>query len=197
MIRTYIVSPFHVYGPSMCNTLNYINEQCDREYGDYIIVNKLLYLDVLGFSFSDPKPGDVIVFHPPTHKDEFYVKRIIGVPGDKVKVENGLVYKWFNGSYEELDESDYLNDDSLGSTYGQFGTQASEFVVPSGKYFVLGDNRNQSTDSRRCFDGANSKICDSENEFAFVPKKNISGKAWIVVYPFENIQVIDSADYDF
>ncbi len=197
MIRTYIMSPFHVYGPSMCDTLNNINGQCDREYGDYIIVNKLVYLDLFGFSISEPKAGDVIVFHPPTHKDEYYVKRIIGVPGDKIKVENGLIYKWFNGSYEELDESDYLNDDNLGATYGQFGTQASEFLVPAGKYFVMGDNRNQSTDSRRCFDGANNKICDSDNEFAFVPKDNISGKAWVVVFPFQNIQVIDTADYDF
>lgn len=197
IIRSYIISPFHVYGPSMCDTLNNINGECDREYGDYIIVNKLIYLDIFGLSISDPKAGDVIVFNPPTDTKDYYVKRIIGVPGDRIKVENGLVYKWFDGQYNELDETEYLNQDNLGATYGQFGTNPSEFFVPEGKYFVMGDNRNQSTDSRRCFDSGNRKICDSSNEYAFVPKKNISGKAWIVTFPFQNIQVIKAARYDF
>jgi signal peptidase I len=195
-IRHFIVSPFHVYGPSMCSTINTDNGKCTDTYGDYIIVNEFLYQDFFGLSFADPEAGDVIVFRPPTDNTQYYVKRIIGIPGDKIKIENGYVYKYFNGDYEPLDETSYLNSENLGKTYTQYGMNAAEFLVPSDSYFVMGDNRNKSTDSRQCFAGSSREACDSDNSLAFVPKESIRGKAWFVFYPFENIKLLKSAEYD-
>jgi signal peptidase I len=196
-IRHFIVSPFHVYGPSMCSTINNIDNECADGYGDYIIVNELIYQDFFGFRISEPKAGDIIVFTPPTDTSQYYVKRIIGAPGDKIKIENGYVYKEFNGTFELLDESAYLNEDNLGRTYGQTGVSAVEFLVPSNSYFAMGDNRNRSTDSRQCYSGNFRELCNSDNENAFVPIDNIRGKASIVFYPFQNFGLLKSADYDF
>jgi signal peptidase I len=196
-IRHFIVSPFHVYGPSMCNTINNIKGECVNDYGDYIIVNEFVYKDFFGWSFSQPRAGDVVVFRPPTDTSQYYVKRIIGQPGDKIKIENGFVYKEFNRTFELLDESSYLNEDNLGKTYTQVGVDPIEFQIPAGHYFVMGDNRNRSTDSRQCFTGGFGVRCDTDNMNAFVPQENIRGKAWIVFYPFENLQVLKSVEYDF
>jgi signal peptidase I len=195
-IRHFIVSPFHVFGPSMCYTINNDKGKCADAYGDYIIVNEFVYLDIFGKSLARPSSGDIIVFKPPTDSSQYYVKRIIGVPGDRIKIENGYVYKFFNGDFEILDESSYLSEENLGKTFTQFGLDPVEFLVPEESYFVMGDNRNRSTDSRQCFTGGFGEQCDSDNEFAYVPKQNIRGKAWFIFYPFKNIRFLESAEYD-
>lgn len=197
IIRHFIMSPFHVFGPSMCNTINNYDGKCNDSYGDYLIVNEFIYQDFFGKRIADPQAGDIVVFQPPTDLSQYYVKRIIGVPGDRIKIENGYVYKFFNGVYEELDESAYLSDENLGRTYGPFGVNAIEFSVPEGNYFAMGDNRNRSTDSRQCFSGASREVCDSNNENAFVPIDNIRGKASLIFFPFKNAKVLKSAEYDF
>jgi len=197
LIRHFVMSPFHVFGPSMCNTINYIDEKCEDGYGDYLIVNEFIYQNFFGKRISDPKIGEIIVFNPPTDASQYYVKRIIGVPGDRIKIENGYVYKYFNGFYEELDESSYLSNENLGKTYGSYGVNAVEFIVPENKYFVMGDNRNRSTDSRQCFSGISRSVCDSNNENAFVPVENIRGKASLVFFPIENMKLLKTAEYDF
>lgn len=196
-IRHFIMSPFHVFGPSMCNTINQVDGECADGYGDYIIVNEFIYQDFLGFSVSEPKAGDIIVFNPPTDSSQYYVKRIIGVPGDKIKVEDGLVYKMFNGEFEEIDETAYLSAENLGRTYGPNGVRPVEFIVPADSYFVMGDNRNRSTDSRQCFSGGYNNPCDSDNPNAFVPMENIRGKASLIFFPFKNMKLLESAEYDF
>ena len=97
--------------------------------GEYLIVNRLSYRT------GNPQRGDIIVFHPPVEPKEEYIKRIIGLPGDDVEVKNGQVY--INGQL--LDET-YLNIkmDYVGSWH-----------VPAGQLFVLGDNRNNSSDSHK------------------------------------------------
>lgn len=98
--------------------------------GDRIIGNRLAYIH------SDPERGDIVVFYYPDNENEKYVKRIIGLPGETVNIVNGAVY--IDG--ELLDESAYLTV----VPYGSYGP----YVVPEGHYFMMGDNRNSSWDSR-------------------------------------------------
>lgn len=98
--------------------------------GDRIIGNRIAYMS------SEPKRGDIIVFYYPDNESEKYVKRIIGLPGETVYIADGLVY--IDG--QPLDESDYLTVTTAGVS--------GPFVVPEDCYFVMGDNRNSSWDSR-------------------------------------------------
>lgn len=100
---------------------------------DRIVAFRLSYL------FQEPERGDIIVFKYPDDPEQkiLYVKRVIGLPGDMVEIINGKVY--INGSSEPLEEP-YLKEEPIGS-YGPY-------VVPEGCYFMLGDNRNNSQDSR-------------------------------------------------
>jgi signal peptidase I len=119
IIRLFVFEPFNVSGPSMKETMH---------TGDLVIVNKLIY------KIRDPKPGEVIVFHAPEHKD--YIKRVIALPGEKLEARNNKVY--ING--KEIKEP-YLADNVRTQDF-------SEVIVPPGHIFVMGDNRMDSTDSR-------------------------------------------------
>lgn len=190
LIRTYIVSPFHVFGPSMCDTLNYIDNECVDTYGEYIIVNEISYQSLFGKSLSHPKVGDIAIFKPPAdEKGEYYVKRIIGLPGEQIKIEDGLVYKWSEGSFELFDESAYLNSTNLGRTLLP-SNGSKTYTVPENAYFVMGDNRARSTDSRHCFGKVSLAKCNESSEMAFVPKENLRGKAWVVFWPFNKVRTL-------
>ena len=196
IIQTFIASPFKVYGPSMCDTLNKIEEQCMSGYGEYIIVNKLVYQDFFGWSLSDPDRGDIIVFHPPHTDKQYYIKRIIGIPGDTVKLIDGKVYI-FNENYPtgyEIPE-DYLNEDNAENTNPSTSNRVTTFTVPDDEYFVLGDNRVQSVDSRSCFRDPFQGGCRGEEAY-FLPKDNISGKAWVVLWPQNHIRILEEATYE-
>lgn len=104
---------------------------------EYILTDKISYR--LGM----PKRGDVVVFRSPKNADVDFIKRIIGLPGEKVKISGGKVY--LNGKV--LDESAYL-DPTVYTGPESYLAENKELIVPSGKYFVLGDNRMQSSDSR-------------------------------------------------
>lgn len=69
LIRTFLISPFQVYGPSMCDTMNNIDNVCQHGYGEYIIVNKFGYQSFPGWQVGLPKRGDIVVFHPPINKE--------------------------------------------------------------------------------------------------------------------------------
>jgi signal peptidase I len=177
LIREFLIAPFQVSGPSMCDTMNYYNGECQDGYGEYIILNKLTYF------FNDPQRYDIVVFRPPNHKDVFYIKRIIGMPGDEIEFkDDGYVY--LNG--EKMDEP-YLNEDNLGKTESKW---LHRVKIHEGEYLVLGDNRNQSTDSRTCFTN-NIYGCTKEGNTEFLTKKDIEGKAWIVLWPFSQARIID------
>lgn len=164
-IRFYVFQFFRVSGPSMCNTLNYLNEECEYDKGEFIFVNQLLYL------IREPSIGEVVVFRPPS-KNTYYVKRVIGVPGDKVEVRDGVVYR--NGI--QLNET-YLSPRNQGQTktYGQ-----DVFEVPEGKYLLFGDNRAKSLDARQCFGSG----CYNGEDDPFTISSKIKGKAEFVVWPF-------------
>lgn len=136
-----------VVGSSMSDTL---------EAGDEILVNRFVY------KVTAPKRGDVIVFLPNGNKkSHYYVKRVIGVPGDTIQIKNGILY--VNGEeYKETPERDKMDEAGLAK---------EEITVGEDEYFVLGDNRNNSEDSRYANIGN-------------VKKEYIIGKVWLIVSPF-------------
>ncbi len=179
-IRTFIVSPFQVDGSSMVSTLS---------DGEYIIINKFTYV------VGKPQRGDVVVFRPPTDPRKYYVKRVIGLPGDEVTIKDGYVYvrEGGEGELRKLDESQYLNTRNLGHTYrhppSSGDTTSVTYNVAQGSYFLLGDNRLGSLDSRSFFtDGGTTPE-------PFVPQKNIKGKVWFVALPVTKIHALESPDY--
>lgn len=192
-IRTFLISPFQVYGISMCNTLNYYDGKCQDTYGDYIIINKSSYLHLPWWTLGNPVRGDIVVFHPPQDNSQFYIKRIIGLPGETVKLVDGYVYIFNqqNPAGVKLDEP-YLTADNLGGTYATGGI--SEFKVPEGKYFVLGDNRKHSSDSRICFkESPGSPGCGEKDTSSFLALDHIEGKAALALWP--NPRILQTYQY--
>lgn len=122
-IRTYVAQAFKIPSESMLHSL---------EVGDHLLVNKLVY------RFHDPERGDIIVFQYPLDKSRDFVKRVVGLPGDKLSMDGETVY--ING--EPLTEP-YAIYQGM-SPYGKFGP----ITVPEGHLFMMGDNRNNSQDSR-------------------------------------------------
>ena len=139
-IQTYIV-----YGPSM--EPNYWEDE-------WIIVDKLAY------KFHTPQTGDIIVFQPPISSTKPFIKRIIGLPGESVEIKNGVVYVHkVDGSIVKMDEP-YINE--------PFFSNYDSGVIPAGEYFVMGDNRNNSSDSRGGW---------------LASRDQIIGKAWLSIWP--------------
>lgn len=149
LVIRFAIQSYRVSGPSMEPGLN------DNEY---VIVNKMAYL------FHTPERGDVIVFHYPLNTSEDFIKRIIGLPGDTIKVDSTHV--WVDGV---LLKEPYIS--SPANPVGQ------TWKVPSNEYFVLGDNRPVSDDSR---------------DWGFVPKDFIVGKAVVVYWPLKNWELINT-----
>ena len=143
-----------VVGQSMAPTLENKQE---------ILVNRFIY------SISDPKPNDIVVFLPNgNEKAHYYVKRVIGVPGDTVQIKDGAVY--VNGElFEEKVETAAILDAELAS---------EKIVLEEDEYFVLGDNRNNSEDSRY------ANIGNGKKEYMI-------GKAWFIVSPYQKFGFID------
>ncbi len=134
--------------------------------GQFLIVSRANYL------FGQPEYGDIVVFHAPPSPEDDYIKRVVGLPGDTVNIEGGIVY--VNG--EPWDEP-YIDDDS---TQCRGGT--CQWTLAEDEYFVMGDNRNSSSDSRS-FGPVNRQFIVGEalvrywppNKWGFVEKLNYSG----------------------
>jgi signal peptidase I len=136
-IRTFVVAPFKIPSESMKPTLL---------VGDHILVNRFIYgfrIPYLGkrvFPFTLPQRGDVIVFIPPHDRNKDYIKRVIGLPGDKVEVKGREIY--INDHLLADPWGVYVPEDFIGAK--NYGPE----MVPPHSLFVMGDNRNNSQDSR-------------------------------------------------
>lgn len=149
LLRMFVFDVVMVEGSSMHPTL---------ESGDRLIVLKL------GYRFRLPEHGDIVVFRNPDNPRVNYIKRVIGVEGDRVEIKDGKVY--VNG--KALVEP-YIAEPTLG--------EYPETVVPEGTIFVMGDNRNFSRDSR------NSQV-------GFIPLENVVGKAKIRIWPLWSVTIL-------
>ena len=157
LVITYVIVNFvgvrtEVIGTSMTPTL---------ADGDQLIVEKVSYY------FSEPKRYDIIVFPYPEEPDKHYIKRIIGLPGETVQIIDGYVY--ING--ELLDEH-YGNE-----VMNNAGIASDPIVLGEDEYFVLGDNRNNSEDSRYAAVGN-------------IKRSDIDGRAWVRIWPFDSFGIL-------
>ncbi len=128
--------------------------------GEFVLVNRLAY------RVGPHQRGDIIVFHHPSgQKQEDLIKRVIGVPGDHIKAENGVIFVNGTGLKE-----DYIKENP---------SYSGEWTVPEGQLFVLGDNRNNSSDS---------------HQWGFVPYDDIIGKAVVIYWPLNQLILIQHPD---
>lgn len=191
-IQNFLFAPFRIHGPSMCDTFNSFNGECYNGDGEFILVSRLPLWNIFGWSPTDLERGDVIVFQAPyAEPGEYYIKRVIGLPGDSVLVKDGLVYvKNEDGQFIELDEP-YLNEDNAGSTYPH-RSSSETFTVPEGKYFVMGDNRTKSSDSRRCFE----QLGCSDETSPYLDADLIEGEVKVVLFPFSHFRLVRDVNYE-
>ncbi len=160
-IRYYVAQPFIVSGSSMEPTFY---------TGQYLIINELSY------HLGEPQRGDVIVFKYPKDTSQYFIKRIIGLPGETVKIENNQVII----VNKENPKGFVLNEDYLPSGDTTFPYGDNTKTLGSEEYFVLGDNRLASSDSR--FWGP-------------VPSNDIIGKVFVRAFPFQEFKKFNSITY--
>jgi signal peptidase I len=185
---TFILQPFRIPSESMERTLL---------VGDFLLVNKMIY-GKPGFwshllPYRQVQRGDIVVFHFPLDPADHVVKRVVGIPGDRIRLANGVVYR--NGTpvtepyavYESAEE-DAFRDQFPAGGYTNPGidphwwqrmradVQNGELIVPANMYFVLGDNRNHSRDSRY---------------WGFVPRANIVGRPFVIYFSLRQPSATD------
>ncbi len=156
-IRYFIIQPFFVRGESMIPSFN------DKDY---------LIVDEISYRMGEPKRGEVIVFRFPQDPSQYYIKRIIGMPEETVEIKDGsiVIYNRDNPAGFTLKEF-YLTETTTGNV---------KIKLDEKEYFVLGDNRDASSDSRR---------------WGPLYRHLIVGRAWLRVWPFNNAQAISSPVY--
>ncbi len=158
VIRAFVVQAYKIPSGSMLETL---------QIGDYLLVTRFNYDIKIPFTdksvirTGDPKRGDIIVFKYPRNPSEDYIKRVEGIPGDIIEMRNKQLYR--NG--EKVVEPYIQNTKPDQRIPGM--DDMRPIVVPTDHYFVMGDNRDGSADSR---------------EWGFVPRENIQGKAWVIYW---------------
>lgn len=198
LIRSFVVEPFNIPSGSLLPTL---------QIGDYLFVEKYSYgysqysfpLGLIHFKGrvfgADPARGDIAVFRQPKKTGIDYIKRVVGLPGDKIQVKGGILR--INGQpvTRDLRDAEQITDDGRSALYKKYietlpnGVQhyiyeisdtakfdnTPVYTVPEGYYFVMGDNRDGSLDSR------------SQEELGFVPAENLIGRAWFIFFSTEGV----------
>lgn len=155
VIYIFLFRPFQVNGASMYPSF---------ENGEHVLTN------LIALRLEDPKRGDVVVFKSPTNEEKDFIKRVIGVPGDTVSILNGDVYV----NQQKLDQSEYLKN-SVRTNAGAFLREGQAVTIPSDNYFVMGDNRPYSSDSR---------------EWGFVKRGAFIGKSFFVYWPPNKMRLV-------
>lgn len=188
-VLTFIVQPFRIPSESMESTLM---------VGDFLLVNKMAEsppgsLWFWALPYRDVHRGDIVVFHFPMKPSEYLVKRVVGVPGDHIRLLDGVVYlngrpqqepyAIYRGSYpdgfrDQFPTGAYTDPgvDALWWLQVRQNLENGELVVPADRYFVLGDNRNNSRDSRY---------------WGFVPRRNIVGRPFVIYFSVRGISPLD------
>lgn len=156
VVYRFLFQPHQVKGNSMYDNFH---------DGEYILTDKISY------RFRPPQRDDVVVFKAPQNEDYDYIKRIIAMPGDRIKVSQGRIYV----NDQAVDESGYL-DPRINTAAGVWAKEGQSLTVPANEYIVMGDNRSHSSDSR---------------EWGPVPQANIVGRAWLRYWPLNQIGLID------
>lgn len=161
-IRYFLIQPFYVKGASM--EPNFF----DHEY---------LIIDEITYRLNEPVRGDIVVFRYPRNPQEFFIKRMIGLPGETVQIKDGFItiFNKENPDGMTLDET-YLPDGL--KTYG---LSEEKVVLGSDEYFVLGDNRNSSKDSR---------------SFGPVNRTYITGRVLLRGWPFNRVKIFEAPAYN-
>lgn len=159
-VRYFIIQPFYVKGASM--EPNFLDK-------DYLIINEFIY------NFKDPERGDVVVFKNPKNTEEFFIKRIIGLPGEKIKV--------FDNKIEIYNEKNLqgvvISESYLPEGINTKGTEME--TLGKGEYYVFGDNRDKSLDSRT---------------FGAISEDSIIGKVWLRGWPLDRFSIFKQEDYN-
>lgn len=159
-VRYFLIQPFYVKGASM-----------EPSFYD----NEYLVIDEISYRFNEPERGDIVVFRYPKNPSQFFIKRVIGVPGETVEIKNNRVVI-FNDEYPKgfvLDESEYLSPSLI--------TPGSDMVaLGEDEFYVMGDNREQSLDSRR---------------IGPITAEYIVGRTWIRAWPFSKWRVFNAPEY--
>lgn len=161
VVYRFLFQPHQVKGSSMYDNFH---------DGEYLLTDKVTY------RFREPQRGDVVVFKAPKNEDYDYIKRVIGLPGDQVKVSGGAVYL----NNQRLDESGYL-DSRITTHSGAYLREGQTVIVPPNEYIVMGDNRDNSSDSR---------------EWGPVPEPNLVGRAWLRYWPVNHLGIVDKYPKD-
>lgn len=156
-IRYFLIQPFIVKGASM-----------EPNFED----NQYLIIDELSYRFREIERGEIVVFEPPANESQYYIKRIIGLPGETVQIKDGDI-TIYNSSFPNgfVVSEDYISE----YTYGKYYV-----VLEEGEYFVMGDNRDVSLDSR---------------VIGPIPQENIVGRVWLRGLPFEKAGFISTPQY--
>ncbi|KKS35347.1 MAG: Signal peptidase I [Parcubacteria group bacterium GW2011_GWC2_42_12] len=162
-IRYYLIQPFYVKGASM--EPNFY----DKEY---------LIIDEISYRFHEPARGDIVVFRYPRNPEEFFIKRVIGLPGERIQVKDGFIYIY----NQEHQDGAQLAEKYLPADLRTYALNDEITTLNDGEYYVLGDNRNSSKDSR---------------SFGAVDKKFITGKALLRGWPFNRIDVFSAPQYSY
>ncbi len=161
LIGVFVVQPVIVEGTSMLPVLH---------DGERLLVNKLVYYKIQKYSWGHIKRGDIVVFWYPKDPNKSFVKRVIGLPGETIEIRNGIVYINGRRLYEKY----------LEPTYNHSTFNFPPKKIEEHHYFVMGDNRDNSSDSRY---------------WGLVPEKYIYGKAFFRFWP-SNIGFINKGEYE-
>lgn len=171
VIHNFVAQPFEVEQQSMVPTVN---------PGEYVLIDKM------SPRFNDYQRGDIVVFQPPEGFGQGgvpFIKRVIGMPGDTISLENGRVFvQQLGGSPVRIDESYVVHtiDGGVAPTLPKDAEGTTSWTVPAGSYFVMGDNRPDSQDSRF---------------FGVVDRELIVGRAWLRYFPLDRVGFVGNPTY--